>query len=1839
MIEFDGLRDQLARQRREVEQHRQQALLAREAAKQAERRLQNFERRAREGQSEERSRLQAELERAQGEFKRLDSILVDLAQSESQLWERFRPFTDPREGLSAWLAQYPILLFPLRLETRFKPGGDGQPQLWLRVFPDTCLVDTFEETLTEQEIENARVFWASIWRAAEDEALERSAWRDLVAAHGSGRAGWIVRTYHPLVPADKPLKDNPEDVLLIIPAIQPLSPTDLSALQTFWQAYWRAERPDGSIDQDARRNAEIALKNAVGDEQAAGLIANFRPFNLGDSPVPARPRDEVQVKVALLQLTPPSELPTRRTSWSSAPRLHLLPDRFVFIGFWSGGEPLVAIGNPIHTPLVAGPDPNAPPDKQLKPDGKRLQIPDDIAWMFNFERALQEGMALRIDLNSQQAASGFERIVVLGLRLTDSPAEGQQNLSSLLNHHLYSRSGLELLPQGTPTNNTEQGGAGYSFRDNPDASFIPFFRQEPQYTLEQDPLLRRDGQWLAHLLGLEHSLVQRIPHADGTDQLEARAMQIALWPGTLGYMMRTLLAPIFSDQDVSATRYFFTRYVSGRGPLPALRIGDQPYGILPATAFERIDWFGRKTNFLSRLYPVLRRIQDDWKPLVGRVSFIGKRGGDPHQTLLDVLGLHPGSVEYYPLQAESIEHRFYELAFLDYALSLQLLGLFPAVTPLTLLRSFGYTGDQVPDLLNKIYRARQTPLTGPLVDDRPLSETEEIRKYAGSLNYIQWLVQAAQTDVQRLQQETGFDNDQKPAALLYLMLRHALQMSFLAAGVRLQADAGLITDIMAVMREPAFVHVQQTEGSESRYNVLFRPTQVITGSSDLRLGDYIAANIRSVDANLAEQIAALERLSLVQTARLERLFAEHIDTASYRLDAWKMGLLAWQLERIRPEQQIPTPGLTPIHVEMEEEGEASQGLFLGAYGWLEPLRPEPRILTDPELDEKIAKEINLEGDPPLKRDSANQGLIHAPSLNHALTAAVLRNGYIGNDGRLAVNLTSRRVRLALDILEGMRGGQSLGALLGYQFERYVHDHGPLQVRSLIYPLRREFALAANQIDKTKTEEGQAKESITAMNVVDGRKLIEYVEKANNFSYPFGHPKLPPADSDQRAAIDAALAHIRDINDAIADLVLAEGVHQAVLGNYERSSGTLDAFAKGNYPPEPDVIRTPRSGITLTIRAAIHMPPTPHPAPLTPLAKAEPALNAWLRDRLPTSSLTGCWVTYIDRATNAPQPQFISQADLGLDAIDLVYHLETTQNQALGDLDDRLLHFLYTHPTWTPRLDRPIEIQYTKPVAGGVNWFELQALLRSLRAMTVASRPLQPADLVRHNDAQRDELAPVTLDASRIESARNDLRDTMIPELDSVAADLADVTINIDTKLNRFATTVGRLAAYRLQQTGTGFVYEQRISIYMALLEKIDERVKRWDTRLENYRNKIDDYDARIVADPTLPESERIALLQAAEILISSRLSQPVPPSGNYRLNLNDRRDAFIAKRDALQDLIDTARPSLTEVLADANAELPLSDFDPEPLDFADTEAAIERLRLSLVEAVGRLKTDLQKRITRVDDLLNQHGSAAPADAVKLLQEASKILFGEDFILIPQFTLPADAATELANAWNHSRSGALTSYLTADLTDDPPGLGRDFPVDDWLHGVARVREKMRHWENALFLGEGLPGAQPPELTPLQLPYSAEDRWLALEFPAKYTIDSDRLLYNAHLPTAFNSAQPVSGLLVDEWTEVIPGLEETTGVAFHFDRPNTEPPQAWLLALPTTMSGTWSWDDLLGAVLDTLDSAKMRALEPVHIDSTPYSAFLPATVSAYTFPEISISNNLLRNVEIYVRLAGG
>src|SRR5207249_567980 len=118
--------------------------------------------------------------------------------------------------------------------------------------------------------------------------------------------------------------------------------------------------------------------------------------------------------------------------------------------------------------------------------------------------------------------------------------------------------------------------------------------------------------------------------AGSTDQLTARAMNIALWPATLGYWMESMMAPVFTRGGVEQAREFFNRFVIAGGACPAIRIGSQPYGILPATTISRMAWinqsFSRNDHaflspvvpadptltFLRQLYPILLGVDKDF---------------------------------------------------------------------------------------------------------------------------------------------------------------------------------------------------------------------------------------------------------------------------------------------------------------------------------------------------------------------------------------------------------------------------------------------------------------------------------------------------------------------------------------------------------------------------------------------------------------------------------------------------------------------------------------------------------------------------------------------------------------------------------------------------------------------------------------------------------------------------------------------------------------------------------------------------------------------------------------------------------------------------------------------------------------------------------------------------------------------------------------------------------------------------------------------------------------------------------------------------------------------------
>jgi hypothetical protein len=1754
---------------------------------------------------------------------------------------------DPRKEIGRLSDRSPFVLLPVRIETRFvnaesgarffKAAGSDLPghQLWVRIYPDDCSIDTFEAALSDVEVANAKLYWQGIWSAGGIEAQERAAWRSLVAAHGAGRAGYIRENYQPLNLSERPTKIAEADEILVIPTQAAAVEPEAAALLAYWKAIWQAGE-----DAAARQAATDTLSAALGASRAEEAVGQYAPYNLADEPV--APATKASVACAVAFVVFPPDPPAKQWSWSQAPEAKQLPERFVVLGYNGEAQTLEALGGPVQTPLYVGPDPSAAAQEGIHAEGEELMIPQDLLWMVDFQAAVQAGMGIAIDLSEEQARTGFDRLLVFGVQLGPSDLEGRAGLEELLRHHHVGLDGLEILAQGTPTHNTTGISSGYGRGDNSDAeASFEDIREAPLFTPEADPLSRRDGQWVAEALGIDPSVLQGVHGAGGEDQLRARAMQRALWPATAGYWMDKMLAPMFGDQMVAQARAFFTEHVSGRGAVPALRIGGQPYGILPTTAFSRIAWLreprepvtaaapGETQAFMAGLLRVLREIDGDWKEMAEGAGYVGK-AGDAQQTLLDVVGLQSGSVEYRWRYSESLQELFnvinlggHGTQFWKALNDLELQG-----SGEELLARLGWSG-AMPQIIDHAFLS-EAGVIESLIDDRPLSETEPIRSYTeDGRNYITWLIDAAQSSLDALREEQGFSGERSPQMLLYLYLRQALLLGYYDTSYELHRSAGVLSaaELAAMKPEPTFIHVEATAtASESRYAALYKTEPGITHAPTLLVSDYITAQLGKIPeaAGLVEQLQALSRLAQAPTAQLERLFAEHIDTCSYRFDAWQLALVSVQLQEMRGEAGGQGQG--------GQSGQPQSGAYLGAYAWVEDLRPSQTQLQAVQAPSEVAGSF---AGSQLMRDPDNGGYVLAPSLTHARTAAVLRSGYLANatpenPETLSVNLSSDRVRTALTLLEGIRNGQSLGALLGYEFERGLHDDYELaEVDKFILPLRKAFPLVADSLASTATGPDVPIEAIEASNVLDGRKLATRIRESADANYPFGLASLPAASATEAAAIDAQANALLDAYDAVADVALAEGVHQAAQGNFERVAATLDAYSSGTFPPEPEVVQTPTPGTGLTHRVALQLEPQAPAAGASPRASAEPALDAWLAGMLHDLGEVGCTVAWTDPAGKASSLG-VTLADLALHPLDVLELVQPNDRQAMSELDDRILRYVFA--TAKPRPDAALEIRYREGPAGKFSIFAASALVQSLRTLVQGARPLRPTDALTPGEATPGHDQALSAKRSRVAAPKERL-DTLCGELQAFLAALeallgeptvneAELVASVDARIEECVELLASAASFGLDQAGWGFAYQWRGETVGELLGELAALCSFWEGRLAEFDAAITAYDALALATEA---SVRFADLQAAEALITLQ-PEPLPAEPSIlRKSLEGKRTELAALLTSYKAVVEGAYETFKEALAAVHALPAVGTFAGEPVQPAPFEARAVDISTQIVAVVkGVLETGGERRDATQAQLEAHDAATSAAAQVQALQAGAKALLGESFTLIPEFTPSTAQGTAWGQAVTAYEGGEPLKYLTETAKIERP-------LKEWLCGAARVRAPLRAWEASCALAEVFGGGE-PQMLPIQLPYVAGEPWLAMQFPEelpsgeKLPPSGERLLYTAHYATPFVAGAPQCGLLLDEWTEAIPATSKEAGLTFNFDRPDSEAPQAILLVTPASAGGQWQWEDLVGALNETLDLAKKRALEPAQIEPTPYARLLPATIMAVTLYGISITTAL-------------
>ncbi|SHH00510.1 hypothetical protein [Halobaculum gomorrense] len=1234
----------------------------------------------------------------------------------------------------------PVLLTPTRLETRFsrRTDGNGDPvseppryELLVRVYPDDLHVDTHERALTAAEVDGGTRFWAQVWWASHTGSAD-----ELQANLPADRLETVDLSDFPTDPAER----------------------HAAVLERAWT---RLEERFG-----AERAAWV--KRAMAPDDAATLLAG--------PPENGHVADADPAAFEAAQADRREAVDRRPGSWTRPPRARLLPDQWIAFAETDGDE-VTATSGPVQRPLSIGPDPGALQSSVETADDHDAMRSGEIEWVFDYETAEDVGMVLRIPLTQAQRDAGVDRLTVLGVSTARDATAGAIALADLLEGHRYT-DGLELLERGTPTNDTRDDPAGTT----PSGGLTPFERQcvqEPVAASDADA----DAARLADLLGLDPAVVgtdrafvlDRVPGADGRTAATAGAANAALWSATWGYYVPHLLAPRNWAENVYQRRQLlqwledyrrhFVSYVRAGGPAPPLRVGDQPYGVLPTTAYD--DWqpvsalaatpetdvptnagdfqYERYADddVSAHLDGLLDAVRPHFESALGQVPTAGD-AGDPNLIASDLLSMAGTSYGYRLREflGSDAMATIHEGSAVESAV-----GDARAATAAQLQSASSW--GHVPRIGDLLARQDADVVEVPTVDDdlsevlHALRTTRHDGLRAGPPGVDEgldldigdglgaWLL-------------TLFDNDDDSVAATlcydailqeYRLARVRLADHYENWAQRYEAGAAWTDGPWSLVPEPQ----TYDDGDLTMWDALEdQVPKPLAGhpdaESDWRIGD-ILREIPAVDRPFAELIDGFRTLEDADPAVAEQAVSETLDLASHRFDAWQTSLATRRLEGMR--------------------NAGSEGVYVGAYGYVEDLRPES-------------------GD-------RSTGYVHAPSIDQATAAAVLRSVHDAETDEygdlFAVDLSSDRVRDALDLLEGVRAGHSLGELLGTRFERALHeDHPDVELDQYVYAFRALAPLVEGSIDRQGMSESDA---VAERETVDGVTLHDlWREDAIPWGQQVGRSEMDPlpdpSTAADQAAYDAITAELDAIGtalDSVSDLLAVESVYQLVQNNPERAGSALDALSRGGSVDEVEVARTPRTGTSCTHRVAALLDAEADESAWapgqSPRAAAEPALEDWVGTFLGDPARVVCRAAYrpdtddtdesgaSDSGTASggggsttgngeeSEPTWrvvavrLSQLDLA--ALDVVSLVEGDEGAWASELEGRIAHYLRQSREDVPA-DGEIRLSFEAPAAWpdaaalgadpdqDVGFDELLEVAKTVGSVVSGGRPLDAQDL-------------------------------------------------------------------------------------------------------------------------------------------------------------------------------------------------------------------------------------------------------------------------------------------------------------------------------------------------------------------------------------------------------------------------------------------------------------------------------------------------------------------------------
>ncbi len=357
---------------------------------------------------------------------------------------------------------------------------------------------------------------------------------------------------------------------------------------------------------DAGRAYWTARRTGPEDQTWAALAARLGPYRALWVREQTQPADPATDPLAFPDVAVRAPGTSRPTVARGLPDLFLVRVRS---GSWTRTVPTSAVADA----LQVGPDLSAAVPPTTVDEGDPALLGDEVvtlgegtAWLSDFDAAVAAGMAVAVPLPPR--TTHVDEVLVTGVCPSLDPAAVEQLVGELVASHRVTH-GAGFVAPGTPTNNLADTTSGWDSRPDPS-------RLDP--AARPAPATDGNAAVLATALGLAPETLARLVGADDRDAVESQVMARALFEATWGPFLRTQAQPGFPLRHLPQVHTHATGWVRGAGPLPTVRLGRQPYGVLPVQPSRPWRPAANDDDVTGWLAGYLPRVRRLW--LSGRTS-------------------------------------------------------------------------------------------------------------------------------------------------------------------------------------------------------------------------------------------------------------------------------------------------------------------------------------------------------------------------------------------------------------------------------------------------------------------------------------------------------------------------------------------------------------------------------------------------------------------------------------------------------------------------------------------------------------------------------------------------------------------------------------------------------------------------------------------------------------------------------------------------------------------------------------------------------------------------------------------------------------------------------------------------------------------------------------------------------------------------------------------------------------------------------------------------------------------------------------------------------------------